>query len=169
MGLTYKRRPGGGRTALIPIGSSSSTKAGRKPTDRRRAGAASGNAAAPCGRWASTTMIGSIPSGWNHHLQTILERRIPRSFVPMWARTVRRCKGDIVIRTTSGLTKAATLALIAAVGAEVLFLPAFRRSSIQLKTGRRTEIASLAGGEVTPLEKVTRKCGGLVFCGYSFI
>ena len=143
------------------------------------------NAAAPCGRWASTTMIGSIRLDGTTTCMTIAgatDTEVFRAYVGEVLCPALQ-KGDIVIMDNLGTHKsAATLALIAAVGAEVLFLPAYSPEFNPIEKMWSKVKASLRSSEArtpdeletaiaTAFEKVTPKnaAGWFASCGYSFI
>lgn len=95
---------------------------GRAPRGRRL------HAAAPCGRWQSTTMISSVRLDGTTACMTIAgatDKEVFRTYVEkVLCPTLR--PGDIVVMDNLAAHKnPATLALINEVGAEVRFLPAY--------------------------------------------
>ena len=143
------------------------------------------HAKAPCGRWQSTTMISSIRLDGTTACMTIAgatDTEVFRTYVQeVLCPTLR--KGDLVVMDNLGAHKSpATLELISAKGAEVLFLPAYSpdlnpiekmwskvKSSLRSAEARTPD--ELDAAIAAALEKITPKdaVGWFASCGYSFI
>lgn len=152
---------------------------GRSPRGRRL------HAAAPCGRWQSTTMISSIRLDGTTACMTIAgatDTEVFRTYIAQVLCPELR-PGDIVIMDNLGAHKSpATLALITACGAEARFLPAYSpdlnpiekmwskvKADLRRAEARTPEDLDEAIG--TALAKVTANDarGWFNSCGYSFI
>ena len=143
------------------------------------------HAAAPCGRWRSTTMISSIRLDGTTACMTIsgaTDTDVFRTYVREILCPELR-PGDIVVMDNLGAHKSpATLELIAAKGAEVRFLPPYSpdlnpiekmwskvKSLLRRAEARTPEDLDGAIGEA--LSKITANDarGWFNSCGYSFI
>ncbi len=143
------------------------------------------HAAAPCGRWQSTTMIGSVRLDGSTAAMTIAgatDTEVFRTYVERVLCPSLRA-GDIVVMDNLSPHKSpATLELIQAAGAQVRFLPpyspdlnpiekmwskikALLRSAEARSPEQLDEALSMAFSKITP--KDAR--GWFASCGYSII
>ena len=152
---------------------------GRAPRGKRL------HAAAPCGRWQSTTIISSIRLDGTTACMHLSGAADTTAFVTYLAEvlcpTLRR--GDIVVMDNLAVHKSPQVAaLVEAAGAEVRFLPAYSPDLNPIEKMWSKIKASLRSAEArTPEEldqaisrafsKITAKdaAGYFVSCGYSII
>ena len=142
------------------------------------------HAAAPCGHWQTTTMISSIRLDGTTACMTIgapTDTEVFASYVRHILCPSLRA-GDIVIMDNLRPHKNEhTLALIAAAGAEVLFLPAYSpdlnpiekmwsKVKALLRSAEARTLDGLVAAIGAALAKVTAKdaLGWFTSCGYSF-
>ena len=142
------------------------------------------HASAPCGHWKTTTMISSIRLDGSTAAMTIdgaTDTEVFRAYVAeVLCPTLR--PGDLVVMDNLAPHKSEpTLALIAAAGAEVLFLPAYSpdfnpiekmwsKVKALLRSAEARNPEDLVAAVGTALAQVTAKdaLGWFVSCGYSF-
>lgn len=143
------------------------------------------HAAAPCGRWRSTTMISSMRLDGTTTCMTIAgatDTEVFRAYVKEVLCPHLR-PGDIVVMDNLGAHKnAATLALITACGAETRFLPAYSpdlnpiekmwskvKASLRRAEARTPEDLDQAIGAALAKVTASDARGWFHSCGYSFI
>ena len=152
---------------------------GRSPRGRRL------HAAAPCGRWESTTMISSVRLDGTTACMTVAgatNTEIFRAYVAEILVPTLRVGDIVVMDNLSAHKNAATIALIEGAGAKAVFLPPYSpdlnpiemmwskvKSILRKLEPREPESLFKAIGRA--LSKVTAKdaMGWFAHCGYSFI